>query len=180
MRAAGNVFLVGPMGAGKSTIGRLLARDLNLEFLDSDHEVEARTGASVALIFDVEGERGFRSREASVIADLTAREGILLSTGGGAVLDSENRRHLASRGTVIYLQASVAQQLERTRFDRSRPLLRADDPEKVLTTLLEERDPLYREVADIVVATDGRKARAVASDIVEQLKAAGEAGQQRV
>ncbi len=168
------------MGAGKSTIGRLLARELNLEFLDSDQEVEARTGASVALIFDVEGERGFRRRESAVIAELTAREGILLSTGGGAVLDSENRRHLAARGTVVYLHASVAQQLERTRFDRSRPLLRGDNPEEVLATLIEQREPLYREVADLVVETDGRKARAVATEIAEKLKAAGQPGQSSV
>ena len=164
------------MGAGKSTIGRLLARELGLEFLDSDQEVEARTGASVSLIFDVEGERGFRSRESAVIAELTDRTGILLSTGGGAVLDSENRKHLASRGTVVYLQASVAQQLERTRFDRSRPLLQGDDPEGVLKQLIEKRDPLYREIADIVVTTDGRKARAVAGEIVEKLASSGHAG----
>lgn len=160
------------MGAGKSTIGRLLARELNLDFCDSDQEIEARTGASISLIFDVEGEPGFRAREASVIEELTARQGVLLSTGGGAVLAAENRKHLASRGTVVYLQASVRQQLERTRFDRSRPLLQGDNPEQVLQQLIEERDPLYREVADIVVETDGRKARAVAAEIVRQLKSA--------
>ena len=165
-----NIFLVGPMGAGKTTIGRLLARMLGRTFTDSDHEIESRTGADIPWIFDVEGEEGFRRRETSAIDELSQRSGIVLATGGGAVLDPENRRHLAARGMVVYLRTSVDQQVERTRRDRNRPLLQTDDPRLRLEELMALRDPLYREVADIIVQTDGRAAKSVANEIVKKLK----------
>ncbi len=157
------------MGAGKSTIGRLLAKHLGLTFRDTDREIEARTGVSISTIFDVEGEEGFRKRESSVIDELTALPSTLLATGGGAILDALNRRNLGSRGTVVYLYASVEQQVERTRWDKSRPLLQCDDPESALRSIMEVRDPLYREIADVTVDTDRRKPRAVADEIVERL-----------
>lgn len=165
------VFLVGPMGAGKTTIGRQLARNLKLEFVDSDHEIEQRAGADIPWIFDVEGEAGFREREQRVIAELTHREGILLATGGGVVMRPENRSALGGRGLVIYLHATVAQQLSRTSRDRRRPLLQTGDPEQTLRDLMEVRDPLYREIADYVVDTDGLSARAVAHQIAQTLNA---------
>jgi shikimate kinase / 3-dehydroquinate synthase len=141
------------MGAGKTTIGRALAKKLNKQFIDSDHEIEARTGASVSLIFEIEGEASFRQREADVIRDLTARDGIVLATGGGAILRPENRARLKERGVVIYLRANVASILQRTSHDKSRPLLQTADPRKRLEELTREREPYYREVADIIVET---------------------------
>lgn len=167
--ASGNVFLVGPMGSGKSTIGRQLARALGLEFVDCDQAIEEQTGASIALIFDIEGEAGFRSRERAMIEQLSAREGIVLATGGGAVLDPANRAWLRARGQVVYLACSVAQQFERTRYSRHRPLLQAPDPEARLAALLELRDPLYREVAHLVVNTDHRSVAAVVKELVRCL-----------
>ena len=166
---SGNVFLVGPMGAGKSTIGRQLAHALHLEFVDCDHAIEAQTGASIALIFDIEGEVGFRSRESAMIEQLTARDGIVLATGGGAVLDPINRAWLRTRGQAVYLACSVAQQFERTRHSRHRPLLQAPDPEARLAALLEMRDPLYREVAHLVVNTDRRPVGVVVKELVRRL-----------
>jgi shikimate kinase len=161
-----NIFLVGPMGAGKTTVGRRLAQVRQLEFIDSDHEIEQRTGVDIPYIFEREGEHGFRRREHQAIEELTARSGIVLATGGGAVLDPDNRRLLAARGVVIYLQASVDQQLARTLRSGNRPLLQqATDRRSVLEGLLQVRDPLYREIADLVVATDRRSARAVVQDI---------------
>jgi shikimate kinase len=151
-----NIFLVGLMGAGKTTIGRQLARTLGYEFVDSDHEIEQRTGADIPWIFDIEGEAGFRERERTVIDELTQRQGIVLATGGGAVLDPANRRHLMSRGLVVYLRASVKHLFKRTALDRNRPLLQTDDPHQRLQQLLDERDPLYREIADIIVDTNNR------------------------
>lgn len=165
----GNVFLVGPMGAGKTTIGRQLSELLRLEFVDSDHEIEARTGANIPWIFDVEGEDGFRAREESVIDELTQRQDIVLATGGGVVMRDANRRHLHDRGVVIYLQTPVAVQLERTSRDRNRPLLRTPDPRRRLTELMQLRDPLYREAAHIVMPTDGGSAREVAMRIIHAL-----------
>jgi shikimate kinase len=156
------------MGAGKSTIGRQLARALGLDFFDSDREIEDRTGVDIPLIFELEGESGFRKREKEVIDDLTARKRIVLATGGGAVLDSVNRQHLTARGTVIYLHTSVEQQLERTAHDRNRPLLQTSDPGGKLRELMEIRDPLYREVADWVIETDGCRARDVVQKILHQ------------
>ncbi len=162
------------MGAGKSTVGRELAELLGLEFVDSDHEIEERTGVSIPWIFDLEGEAGFRAREAAVIDELTAREGLVLATGGGAVTTPGNRDVLGARGVVVYLDTPVSVQLARTRQDPNRPLLQAPDPEARLRELLEQRDPLYREVADIVVETSGGRARSVARRIVAALQGAGD------
>jgi len=165
-----NIFLVGLMGAGKSTIGRHLAKSLGLEFVDSDHEIERRTGANIPLIFDVEGEAGFRQREKKIIAELTQREGIVLATGGGVVLDPDNRACLRERGKVIYLYATVAQLLARTAKDRNRPLLQTTDPRARLQELLQTRDGLYREVADLVVDTGARTARSAEREILAKIR----------
>jgi shikimate kinase len=164
-----NLFLVGPMGAGKSAVGRQLARLLHLEFVDSDEEIESRTGVDIPFIFEKEGETGFRKREARVIDDLSRRDGVVLATGGGAIMDPQNRNHLGARGFVIYLHTSVDQQLSRTRRGRERPLLEQDDPRTVLESLMATREPLYREIADLTVDTDGRKVRAVANEILDRL-----------
>jgi shikimate kinase len=164
-----NLILIGPMGAGKSTIGRLLAKELRLPFKDSDKEIEQRTGASIPLIFDVEGEAGFRERERAAIAELCQLEGVVLATGGGAVLRDDNRRALRAGGRVIYLCTSVDQQLERTSRDRNRPLLQASDPRSVLTALMAVRDPLYRSIADIIIETDERPPRLVVMEILDRL-----------
>ena len=171
MKAQDNVFLVGPMGAGKTTIGRLLARALKKEFVDSDQEIEQRSGADIAWIFDVEGEPGFRLRERRMIDELSRRSGIVLATGGGAILHEDNRRCLRERGTVVYLMTTVAQQMERTRKDQKRPLLRnLPNPRQRLTELMEQRDPLYREIADHIVLTGRRSPRTVCEEIVRQLR----------
>jgi shikimate kinase len=172
MASPASVVLVGPMGAGKSTIGRALAEELGVDFHDTDNLIEQRTGASIAWIFDVEGEAGFRDRETAVIRDLAGNRGAVVATGGGAVLREENRRLLAGMGTVVYLETSVKQQLSRTRRDRKRPLLRSGDREQVLADLLASRDPLYREIADLVVRTDGRGAKSVVREILEFLRSA--------
>ncbi len=164
-----NLILVGPMGAGKSTIGRLLAKELRIPFRDSDKEIEVRTGADIPWIFDVEGEQGFRDREQAVIADLAQDEGVVLATGGGAVMRPENRAALRAGGRVVYLHASIEQQIGRTAKDRNRPLLRGPDPRKVLTDLMAIRDPLYREIADLVIETDERPPRIVVHEIMERL-----------
>ncbi|HBB99824.1 MULTISPECIES: shikimate kinase AroK [Stutzerimonas stutzeri subgroup] len=164
-----NFILVGPMGAGKSTIGRLLAKELRLPFKDSDKEIEQRTGASIPLIFDVEGEGGFRERERAVIADLCQLEGVVLATGGGAVLREDNRQALRAGGQVVYLCTSVDQQLERTARDRNRPLLQASDPRSVLSALMAIRDPLYRSIADVIIETDERPPRMVVTEILDRL-----------
>ncbi len=169
MKMPGNLFLTGPMGAGKSTIGRQLSRQLNMPFHDSDHEIEQRTGVDIPLIFELEGEAGFRKRESAIIDELTLLDGIILATGGGAILDPQNREHLASRGTVIYLHASVNQQLKRTGRDRNRPLLQTADPRKTLEELMAIREPLYRETADIVINTDGMRVMDVVKQIIRQL-----------
>lgn len=165
-----NLILVGPMGAGKSTIGRLLAAELSRVFLDSDHEIQARCGADIPWIFDVEGEAGFRQREEQMIEELTEREGVVIATGGGAVLREENRRRLRERGTVIYLFTTVEQQLRRVAKDRNRPLLQRPDREQVLREMFDLRDPLYRATADIVVRTDRRSPRAVVNEIVRRVQ----------
>lgn len=159
------------MGAGKSTIGRLLAKELRLPFKDSDKEIEQRTGADIPWIFDVEGEQGFREREQAVIVDLSAADGLVLATGGGAVLRAENRRALHAGGRVVYLHATVEQQIDRTSRDRNRPLLRTADPARVLSELMAIRDPLYREIADVVIETDERPPRMVVLEIIERLEA---------
>lgn len=159
------------MGAGKSTIGRLLSQELKLEFVDSDRVIEERAGADIPWIFDVEGEQGFRDREANVIDLLAAGDGKVLATGGGAVLREENRACLQGRGIVVYLQASIEQQLERTARDKNRPLLQTPDPEAVLSALMDERHPLYAQVADFIVETDRRNPKAVVAEIIEHLHA---------
>ncbi|MEW6176958.1 MAG: shikimate kinase AroK [Pseudomonadota bacterium] len=164
-----NTILIGPMGAGKSTIGRLLAKELRLPFKDSDKEIEQRTGASIPLIFDVEGEGGFREREHAVIADLCRLDGVVLATGGGAVMREDNRKALRAGGRVVYLCTSVDQQLERTARDRNRPLLQAADPRGVLASLMAVRDPLYRSIADVIIETDERPPRLVVMEILDRL-----------
>lgn len=165
---ASRIFLVGPMGAGKTTIGRRLAKSLRRKFIDSDQEIERRTGASIALIFDVEGEAGFREREKRIIDELSERDDVVLATGGGAVLAEENRKVLSERGFVVYLHADIDQLVERTRRDASRPLLNTDEPAARLRELIEHRDPLYREVADLIIDTGTLNMQSV----LKQIKAA--------
>ncbi len=164
-----NLILIGPMGAGKTTIGRLLAAELSRDFHDTDHEIQSRCGADIPWIFDVEGEEGFRHRESMMIDELTRLEGVVIATGGGAVLREENRRALRERGTVIYLQTTVEQQLRRTAKDRHRPLLQRGDREALLREMFALRDPLYQATADIMVRTDRRGPRAVVNDIVRRV-----------
>ena len=169
MKMPGSLFLTGPMGAGKSTIGRQLSRQLGKTFHDSDHEIEQRTGVDIPLIFELEGEAGFRTRETAVIDELTRLPDIVLAMGGGAIMDPVNRQHLNERGCVIYLHASIKQQLERTAKDRNRPLLQTADPKSRLEELMQLRDPLYREIADITIETDGMRVRDVVRKIIRQL-----------
>ena len=166
-----NIFLVGLMGAGKTTIGRLLARRLDMTFIDSDHEIEARTGATIPWIFEIEGEASFRRREADVIRELTAQKGIVLATGGGAVLNPASRKLLAERGTVVYLRASVSSILQRTAHDKNRPLLQTADPRKKLEDLTAQREPLYREIADMVIDTGRPNVQSMVQTILDQLAA---------
>jgi shikimate kinase len=165
-----NVFLVGPMGSGKTAVGKNLARAMSAPFYDSDAQIEQRTGVDIPFIFEKEGEAGFRQREREAIDALTQLEPIVLATGGGAVLLEENRRALSGRGFVVYLETSVAQQNSRVRRSRNRPLLSDADPILRLTELMRHREPLYIEVADIIVPTDGRRVGAVAADIMRGLK----------
>jgi len=165
----GNIFIVGPMGAGKTTVGKRLADQRGMSFVDSDHEIEARCGVDISYIFEKEGEPGFRKREAQVIAELTQRNDIVLATGGGAVVTPENRQALGSRGFVVYLHASVQQQLARTQRCENRPLLQAPDRREVLERLLRERDPFYREIADLVLESDGHNAKWLVKEIERHL-----------
>jgi shikimate kinase len=169
MKAPKNLFLVGPMGAGKSAVGRQLARLLHMQFLDSDDEIESRTGVDIPFIFEKEGEEGFRLREARVIDDLSRKDGVVLATGGGAVVDPDSRSRLGARGFVVYLQTSIEQQLSRTQRGRERPMLENGDREDILRQLMELRDPMYLEIADLVVETDGRRVQAVAREILDGL-----------
>jgi shikimate kinase len=165
-----NIFLIGPMGVGKSTIGRMLAHVLSRPFLDSDREIEALTGADIPWIFDVEGEAGFRIREERMIDSITQRDGIVMATGGGAILSELTRRNLRDRGIVVYLKASIAQQFERTSKDRNRPLLQTADPLSRIKELMKIREPLYEEAADITVDTSRRGPRTVVNEIVKRLQ----------
>lgn len=170
MSRAGNVFLIGPMGAGKSTIGRQLAEILAKEFQDTDHEIEQRTGASVSLIFEIEGEDGFRRREAAVLEELTGRDNLVLATGGGAILSEQNRHTLRTRGLVVYLNAPIDTLLARTYRDRNRPLLQDSDRRAKFEEIMRTRDAIYRETADVIVATDQRSPQNVAQEIADKLR----------
>ncbi len=167
-----NIFLIGPMGSGKTAVGRHLARLFHLTFYDSDADIEAKTGVDIAFIFEKEGEAGFRVRERESIERLTQLESIVLATGGGAVILAENRRMLAERGIVVYLETSVDQQLERTRHARHRPLLNDTDPEEKLKELMLRRAALYAEIANLTVSTDGRKVQLVAEEVHQELRRA--------
>jgi len=169
-RPSGNVFLVGMMGAGKTTIGRLLARQTGKEFIDSDEEIQRRTGVTIPHIFDVEGEAGFRQREAAAINDLVKHDNIVLATGGGAVLSEENRVALQQNGMVVYLKSSVHDLWQRTRHDRNRPLLQTADPRAKLRELYEQRDPLYTQVADLVVNTGKQSAHNLVHKLQQELE----------
>ncbi|MGH8529358.1 MAG: shikimate kinase AroK [Nevskiales bacterium] len=171
MSKRGNIFLVGPMGAGKTTLGRALAKLRGLRFVDSDHDIEQRCGVDIPCIFELEGEAGFRKRERGAIAVLTRESGIVLATGGGAVLDAQSRRNLADNGLVVYLLASVEQQLARTRGSTHRPLLKTPNPRERLEILLAQRDPLYREIADLVIPTHGRQLRRMAQQVNQAIEA---------
>ena len=171
---SGNIFLVGPMGAGKSTVGRQLAKSLGRDFFDSDKEIEKRTGVSISWIFEMEGEAGFRAREQKVIDDLTQLKDIVLATGGGAILSEDNRRALRSRGNVVYLSASAEQLFRRTSKDKTRPLLQTEDPKKQITDLLAERDPLYQNVADIELRTGDQSIQHAVSEVIKQLENVGQ------
>jgi len=173
MLGKGNIFLIGPMGSGKTAVGRHLARMLRFTFHDSDADIEARTGVDIAFIFEKEGEAGFRVREKESIERLTRLDSIVLATGGGAVIEEDNRRALAERGAVVYLATSIDQQLERTRHARHRPLLNdTTDPERKLHELMQRRAILYAQIADLTVSTDGRRVQLVAEEIHHSLRRA--------
>jgi shikimate kinase len=164
-----NIFLIGPMGSGKTAVGKYLARAIGASFIDSDHEVERRTGVDIAYIFEKEGEAGFRQRERDAIDSLTQLEPLVLATGGGAILLPENRQWLATRGRVVYLETSINQQVNRVKYGKHRPLIAGQDPRETLTQLMEHRAPLYAEIADVTVATDGRRVQSVAEEILRKL-----------
>jgi len=168
-----NVYLIGPMGSGKTAVGKRLASLLDKQFLDSDAEIERRCGVDIPYIFEKEGEARFRERERDVIAALTALDGVVVATGGGAVLDPKNRERLAATGTVVYLEATVDAQLRRTQPSRKRPLLQGGDPRAILERLMSVRRPLYESLADIRIDTTGRQVGAVAADVRAKLDASG-------
>ncbi|MCG8429431.1 MAG: shikimate kinase AroK [Chromatiales bacterium] len=170
MKQANKIFLIGPMGTGKSTIGKQLAKLLDYQFDDTDWEIQRRTGVDIPTIFDFEGEAGFRKRESAVVDALSEIDRLVLATGGGVVLDVENRKALTGRGVVVYLHCSPEQQYERTLKDKNRPLLQTEDPLQRLVSLMEEREPIYREMADIIVVTENRSAQSVAKEIVRRLR----------
>ncbi len=170
MLHSNNIILVGLMGAGKTTVGKLLARHLNKIFIDSDHEIERRTGVNIPLIFELEGEAGFRERESIVIAELCQQRDLVLATGGGAVLREENRRNLQNGGTVVYLRAQVRDLWQRTRHDRNRPLLQTADPRAKLQELFAQRDPIYRGMADIIMDTGDQSVHGLVRQLEQKLK----------
>ena len=172
MAAIRNIFLIGPMGSGKTAVGRHLAKLFRFTFLDSDADIEAKTGVDISYIFEKEGEAGFRVRERESIERLTGLQSIVLATGGGAIIEAENRRFLAERGVVVYLETSLVQQLERTRHARHRPLLNGTDPQEKLKDLMLRRAALYTEIAQLTVSTDGRRVQLVADEIHEALRRA--------
>jgi shikimate kinase len=172
MPSTPNIFLIGPMGSGKSAVGRHLARLFRFTFYDSDADIEAKTGVDISFIFEKEGEAGFRVREKESIDRLTRLDSIVLATGGGAVIDDDNRRVLAERGFVVYLETSIEQQLERTRHARHRPLLNDTDPEQKLRELMLRRAALYAQIAQMTVSTNGRRVQLVAEEIYYELRRA--------
>lgn len=166
-----NIFLIGPMGAGKSTIGRQLSQQLHMEFFDSDQEIEKRTGADINWVFDVEGEDGFRIRERNIINELTQKQGIVLATGGGSIKFKDTRNFLSARGIVIYLKTTIEKQLERTKRDKKRPLLQINISNKIiLENLAHERNSLYEEISDMTIRTDDQSAKSVAFNIIRLLE----------
>ncbi len=167
--SANNIILIGPMGSGKSTIGQIIAARLDREFIDSDHFIEDKTGVDIPRIFDIEGEEGFRLRETKALQELTARKNIVLATGGGSVIREENRKLLKASGYIIFLDTTVEQQLERLKYDKKRPLLQTENPRERLEALLEQRKPLYIELADLRIPTDGKLTRKVAAEIIPKL-----------
>ena len=173
MGPKGNIFLIGPMGVGKSTIGRVLAEIMDLRFFDSDQEIELSSGADIPWIFDVEGESGFRERESKMISRLCQTQDIVLATGGGAILAKQNRDTLCANGTVVYLTAPIEKLVDRTKKDKNRPLLQTDNPKQKVIELFEERSPLYLDTADIVIDTEGKKPLVVAREIQRFFQAKG-------
>ena len=165
-----NIFLIGPMGAGKTTMGRQIAKRLHMDFEDSDHAIEAHTGADIPLIFEKEGEEGFRKREIAVIDELTQLKHLVLATGGGAILAEENRQHLKNRGIVIYLHSDIKYLIERTRHDKNRPLLQTPNPAAKLKELMTIREPLYRQTADIIVNTGQQSIKTVINTLLDKIK----------
>ena len=165
-----NIFIVGPMGSGKSTVGKIISSELFLNFFDTDEEIENRTGASIDWIFDLEGEEGFRKRESKILEDMAQKNSIVLSTGGGIILSEDNREMLSSRGTVFYLATPIETQLERTSKDKDRPLLKDGDPGEILKNLHLTRENLYEEVSDYIVNTEGKSSQEVSSEIIKLVK----------
>ena len=165
-----NIFIVGPMGSGKSTVGKIISSELFLNFFDTDEEIEARTGASIDWIFDLEGEAGFRKRETDILNEMVEKNSIVLSTGGGIILSDGNRELLSSRGTVFYLSTPIPTQVERTAKDKDRPLLKDGDPKEILTKLHDERENLYEMVSDYIVDTENKSSNQVASEIISLAK----------
>ena len=165
-----NIFIVGPMGSGKSTVGKIISDEMFLNFFDTDEEIELRTGASIDWIFDLEGEEGFRGRESDILNEMVKKNSIVLSTGGGIILSDDNRELLSSRGTVFYLSTPISVQVERTAKDKDRPLLKNGDPEEILTKLHKERKALYEEVSDHIVETENKSSKEVAAEIVSLVK----------
>ena len=165
-----NIFIVGPMGSGKSTVGKIISDELFLNFFDTDEEIEARTGASIDWIFDLEGEEGFRKREGNILKEMVQKNSIVLSTGGGIILSKKNRELLSSRGTVFYLSTPISVQVMRTSKDKDRPLLKNGDPGEILTKLHEERKDLYQSVSDHIVNTENKSSQEVASEIIKFVK----------
>ena len=165
-----NIFIVGPMGSGKSTVGKIISDELFLNFFDTDDEIESRTGASIDWIFDLEGEEGFRIRESSILEEMVKQNSIVLSTGGGIILSDSNREMLSSRGTVFYLSTPISVQIERTSKDKDRPLLKNGDPGEILTRLQKERKGLYESVSDHVIETENKSSQEVAAEIINLVK----------
>ena len=165
-----NIFIVGPMGSGKSTVGKIISNELFLNFFDTDEEIESRTGATIDWIFDLDGEEGFRKRESEILNEMADRNSIVLSTGGGIILSEKNREILSSRGTVFYLSTPISVQVERTAKDKDRPLLKIGDPKEILSRLHSEREGLYETVSDFVVKTENKSSNDVASEIISLVK----------